>query len=263
MPVLIIAGLPRSLAERAKAVWRDFRSEYRLPADWELDSVDTHKKSPTTLPAADVLRVCQRVFESTKSHIVVIGVRARESDNQRQSEQYILPFFRFRWFDNKFLHMIYESDPALVTVLSEIIQEEACWCQEVKPRNCHHPLLLPKDIFSSQRECQGLWKACEAYGDINNIDGAVKSIELFKRTHDDKEHSWIDSKKRFFDPNGALHGKAPNQYQWKYSFRLPDGFHYDISHESQQAFRMTDADGKEHTVLQGGHLNLDPHGRVR
>lgn len=268
MPVLILAGLPRSLADRVKATKEKSQSTHGLPTDWHLNFVNTSQKKPS-LSEADVQRVCREASKSTESHVVGVSVIA--GDSRKQVAQRIRPFFRFRWFDNNCLHMIYNSNPDIMKILSDVIREETYWGQHVKPKNHHHALLLPKGSFNDHR-FQELWEACEAYGDMGLMKGAARKINLFTNKYlghtktserYPERRCWKDSNSLLFDQNGPRHGKAPDWFQWKYSLRLLDGFHYDVSHESQQAFQVKDANGILHRVARGKHINLDPHGRVR
>ncbi|MBF0143017.1 MAG: hypothetical protein HQL59_06110 [Magnetococcales bacterium] len=266
MPVLILAGLPRSLADRVKAANRKrSKSASGFPPDWNLAFVNTHGKSPSLLES-DVERVFQEASKSTGSHVVGISEIAGKS--RKQVAKRIRPFFRFRWSDKKLLPLIYNSNPELMDVLFDVIREETCWEEHIKPKDQHHALLLPKGSFNSKCRCQELWEACEAYGDKENINGAIQKIKLFTREYrrragNSEKYCWRDSNGLIFDQNGPRHGKAPDWFQWKYSFKLPDGFHYDVSHERQQAFQIKDADCVLHQVARNQHLNLDSHGRVR
>ena len=45
-----------------------------------------------------------------------------------------------------------------------------------------------------------------------------------------EHYQWIDDRDLIFGRNGARHADAPFPRGWKFSYRLPDGFHYDIMH---------------------------------
>src|SRR5207249_6144647 len=74
---------------------------------------------------------------------------------------------------------------------------------------------------------------------------------------------WVDSSNRIFDHTGARHGRPPFPRGWKYSYRIPDGFHFDVTVLDDRAFVLCDALGANHTADAGGYLNVDPHGYVR
>ncbi|GAB0057574.1 hypothetical protein SIID45300_01905 [Candidatus Magnetaquicoccaceae bacterium FCR-1] len=264
MPVLILAGLSHSLVVRVKAALQKFQTSHPLPLGWNIKFAYIDEKK--LLFSEKVVKLaCKTASESTDSHIV--GIRNAEGNSNEIARQFIKPFFRFRWFEGKHLPLIYHPDQELINRLSEIIQEEEYWRNNIKPDDIYHPLLLPKDIFNSQCKCQNLWEICDTYGDFNNLHDANRKIKIFTTTY---QHTmvhggrgWKDTTKLLFDPNGARHGDAPDFHRWKYSFQLPEGFHYDVNHEREQAFHVRDAKGVTRSATQGGHLNIDPHGHVR
>lgn len=262
MPVLIIAGLSSTLVDRVKAAQR--KSQTRLPADWSLCFVNTQKRTPS-LSLSDVERVFKEASKSVASHVV--GVSTIPGESRSCVAKRIRPFFRFRWFENKHLPLIYNSNPEIVRVLAEIADEEKYWGQHIKPKSHIHALILPRCSFNSKGKYGNLWDSCEMYGSIDNLTAAIRQLELFDREYGSSVsqggRGWKDSKRIFFNPYGQRHAKAPEWYHWKYSFPLPEGFHYDVSHDQNQFFHVKDANGALHKVAQGEHLNLDPHGRVR
>lgn len=264
MPVLILAGLSRSHADRVKAALRKFQSTHPLPLDWNIKyvCVDENRLSFSEKVAK---LACITASESPESHIV--GITATGGNLNEPVRQHIKPFFRFRWFEGKFLSMIYKPDKELILKILEIIQEEEYWRHNIKPNNVHHPLLLPKDSFNSQCKCKLLWEICDAYGDINNMRDAARKIKIFTNTYqhrmNDGGRGWKDTNNLLFDPNGPQHANATDWHRWKYSFQLPDGFHYDVNHERKQAFQIRDAKGIMHPAPAGHHLNIDPHGHIR
>jgi hypothetical protein len=95
--------------------------------------------------------------------------------------------------------------------------------------------------------------------------GAAKAVREFERIYLRKEeyYQWIDDRDLLFGRNGPRHAEAPFPRGWKFSYRLPDGFHYDIKHLEERKFSITDVAGTLHTTAAKGYINMDPHGYVR
>jgi len=90
-------------------------------------------------------------------------------------------------------------------------------------------------------------------------------VREFERAYLRKQahYQWIDDRDLIFGRNGSRHADAPFPRGWKFSYRLPDGFHYDVVHLERRKFSLTDIGGALHITVANGHLNIDPHGYVR
>src|SRR5215510_12610225 len=71
------------------------------------------------------------------------------------------------------------------------------------------------------------------------------------------------SSTNFRHHTGPLHGITPSPRGRKYSFAIPQGFHYDVTTTHGRAFTLWDPLGTECSADDGGHLSVDPHGYVR
>jgi hypothetical protein len=74
---------------------------------------------------------------------------------------------------------------------------------------------------------------------------------------------WVDNSSRVFGHRAVRHGRAPWPYNWEFGYQIPAGFHYDVRGLRGQAVWLTDCFGKMCRGSAGGHINVDPHGRVR
>src|ERR1019366_3085581 len=101
--------------------------------------------------------------------------------------------------------------------------------------------------------------------DPENIAGAEKAVREFERVYLRKAHhyQWIDDRDLIFGREGPRHADAPFPREWKFSYRLPDGFHYDVQHLEQRKFSISDVAGIRHASGVKGYINVDPHGYVR
>jgi len=182
----------------------------------------------------------------------------------------IRPYFRFRWFDHSLLKYLGRPDPAdFVRGISSNLAEESEWAARVKPKDLNSPLLLPECSFVPEGKHRELWRHASAH-DTWDILGAEKAIDDFWKTHRRKviiasfsAYKWVDQRDRIYAPDRLRHAVAPFPREWKYSYRIESGFHFDVTHVGGRQFDLTDASGSLNRVNAGEHLNVDPHGYVR
>jgi hypothetical protein len=208
-------------------------------------------------------------FADQHADLHIIGFS--EDSNRREIAERITPYFRFRWFKYELLRLLRSHDPTrYLEELEMILSEELEWTARVKPFAINSPLLLPQCAFKCERRHSDMWRHALAYGDIQNITGAERAIQDFRDTHHRKvafqnysQQKWVDAASRIFDDDGAKHGVAPYPRNWKFSYKLEPGFHYDVTHERGLRFSVDDFERRSHHVKPGDHLNIDPHGHVR
>ncbi|MGD0580263.1 MAG: hypothetical protein ABSC08_15195 [Bryobacteraceae bacterium] len=226
--------------------------------------------SPTKLPqvsAAEVDQTLKLASQHQDTHILGFST---QPDRQRFADR-IKAYFRFRWFDHILLKHLGSPDPfPFLNQLAADLAQESTWADRVKPSDLNSPLLLPECAFSAARKHSDLWRHACSYGDSNNIDGAEKAIGAFqscyRRRVDSgrpKQSKWVDEQDRIFDHDGPRHGAAPFPRDWKYSFRIEIGFHFDVKSLSGKQFFLCDALGERNRIAAGAHLNMDSHGYVR
>ena len=138
-----------------------------------------------------------------------------------------------------------------------------------------HPLVLPEPCFKCSSALDEMWQKAESYGAADSVPAAERAITAFEREYHQRiqfqtrgqalrqQTKWMDTRGLVFDENGARHGAPPVPRSWKLSYRLIDGFHYDISKLSGDRFEIVDQAGAIHRVVKDGYINIDAHGYVR
>lgn len=260
MPTFILAGYQRSLAPRVKNALAAGADRFN---GWTSIAFTGHKNNAPDIGKAQVDELCRLAEEHDGSHI--FGVSAEKTRNQ--IEDLISPHFRFRWIDAKTIGRVGTGDEApLVAALSAATQEENYWLTNVKPKDSASPLVLP-EIFCAKRDFSGLWRLANSYNNEGHLQAAATLIERFTRYH--RRHAdgfsktpWQDDDSWIWNDDGERHGdpEFPNE-DWKYSFRLPDGFHFDVSPSAKGKFFFTDIHKNRHKFKK--HLNITAHGEVR
>ncbi len=263
MRTAILVGIPTAYVGAAKSA---IASNASLFENWSLKYVPSSGKEPEIL-ARTVNQARDMAAKYEEPH--VFGLSAQKNRNEVVRE--IKPYFRFRWFAHELLRCLGSPDASpFLQELAINLQEESQWAGRVKPTNLDSPLLLPESSFQATRKYKELWRHANAYGDPENVSGAERAIKGFRSAHRRKvnlktfsTYKWVDEGDRVFDQDGPRHGIAPFPRNWKFSYRIEPGFHFDVSHTDERQFDLFDVNGTRCHVDAAAHLNIDPHGYVR
>jgi hypothetical protein len=225
--------------------------------------VPAPKKEPE-INQGTVRQACHFADKHSSPHI--FGFSTQQSRSQLAAE--LARCFRFRWCDQLVRSLNYLATPNPAPFLEGLatdLAEEEQWAFRIKPTDMGSPLLLPECSFSVGGGHRNLWRHARSYGDQANIEGAAKAVREFGRAYLRKQehYQWIDDRDLIFGRNGPRHAHAPFPRGWKFSYHLPDGFHYDIKHLEARKFSITDVAGTLHLSVPKGYINIDPHGYVR
>ncbi|MBI4179172.1 hypothetical protein HY522_07110 [bacterium] len=211
----------------------------------------------------------EKAIREANNHVSphVLGLSLQDAAVKADIGRKIRPYFRFIWLANRVLGHFPHSVGSFIEAVNTVLEQEDLWAETVKPRDTASPLLLPACSFEADGQCHGIWGAAEQFGDAGNIVGAARAIHRFHAIHwqstREGPRRWKDLSSRVFNHMGPAHGIAPFPRGWKYSFRLPDGFHYDVTEAEGRAFVLLDIANVRHAVEKGRYLNIDPHGYVR
>ena len=260
METAILLGIPSPYVARLRNA---MDSQGGLPGAWSLLFVPAPKKNPE-INRGTVRQACHFADKHQSPHIMGFSTQQHRSELAAE----IVQSFRFRWCDQLVSHLNSLATPnpgPFLERLAADLAEEEQWSSRIRPMDMGSPLLLPECSFSAGGGHKSLGRHARSYGDEANIEGAAKAIREFERAYLRKlEHyQWIDDRDLIFGRNGARHADAPFPRGWKFSYRLPDGFHYDIMHLEKRKFSLKDIGGALHTTAANGHINMDPHGYVR
>jgi len=260
METAILIGIPSPYVARLRNA---LDSQGGLPDTWSLLFVPAPRKEPG-INQGTVRQACRFADKHSSPHI--LGFSTQQSRSELAAE--IARCFRFRWCDQLVRCLSYLATPNPAPFLERLatdLAEEEQWAFRIKPTDMGSPLLLPECSFSVGGGHRNLWRHARGYGDQANIEGAAKAVREFGRAYLRKQerYQWIDDRDLIFGRYGPRHADAPFPRGWKFSYHLPDGFHYDIKHLEARKFSITDVAGTLHLSVPKGYINIDPHGYVR
>ena len=267
MAIALLAGLPSRYLQRVKDALAAAAGDF---AGWNFAFI-VSPKGPNVQ-----LRDRKLIYAEAENRgsLHVVGFSAER--NREDVAAAIRPFFRFRWFDHTVLRALDTPDSTpFVTLLMSDLAEESDWAERVKPRSHSDALLLPEPCFVCSSTHSQMWSKAEAYGSTDSVPAAEKAIAGFEHQYNQRiqfqtfgqaprsQYKWMDDRRIVFDENGARHGIAPPPRGWKYSYRLEDAFHYDVSKQNGGEFKIADAERQIHSISRNGYINLEAHGYVR
>jgi hypothetical protein len=260
MPAVIIAGLPIDADRRVRST---LKQRNPLPAEWQLIWLRSNGRVPGLTPG-QLGSAWDVATTSGGAHFLIFRGRDRGDENFVIKE--IAPYFRVRWLDGILLKLIPHRIDDWFRAIRGVLDEEIEWIETVKPQDVSCCLLLPECAFAPSSAVRHVWSAATESG-IERIRLAARAVNRFHDLHwhptKNGARGWIDTENRFFDHRGPLHGLAPFPRSWKYSYRVADGFHYDVTSKLSRAFHVNSADGNRHGASGAAHINIDPHGYVR
>lgn len=258
MPTFILAGVQRSIVKRVKAALESNRDAF---ADWDFAILAGEKNNNHDIAQSQVDALMRLAEAHGGAHI--FGVSGETE--RRIVEAQITPFFRFRWLETRVVGLVGAGqERPLIDRLTEALLEELFWADHVKPSEFASPLTLP-DIFDA-KQCRDMWRLAQSYNNTGHLEAAKTLIDRFAREHRKPvdgyaKTPWLSDDGWVWDDNGERHGDPEFPDDWKYSFNLPSGFHFDVSPLRKGKTFFTDRNSRRHGFKK--HLNITAHGTVR
>lgn len=262
MTIFILAGFQQSIAADVKKALTAGQSAGRLNG-WDYRTFPSEKRDLTTIGQKQIDTLCKLAASNGGAHI--FGV-SKERDRERIEDQ-IRPYFRFRWVEPAVVLQTGGGNHApLLDALEVATAEENYWVANIKPISVSTPLILP-DIFNAIRDLEEVWRLSESYNNLGHLEAAANLIARFPKEHrrkidEVKGTPWLASNSLIWDDGGPRHGTPPFPKNWKYSFEIDQGFHFDVSAHSGKKASFKDSLGKSHAMPKG-YLNVTAHGEVR
>lgn len=259
MPTFILAGVQRSIAARVGDVLREQAGQF---AGWTSEVFPGRVNNLHDIGSSQVDALLRLAEKHDGAHIFGVSV----VKTRKEVESLVSPHFRFRWLDAAPFGPVNRGDAAaMMNMLVSATVEEDYWLAHVKPKDTASPLALP-DIFSCQRSLLDIWRLAQSYNNLGHLETAARLIARFisahrRRIDGFKNTPWHADDDWIWDDDGERHGTPAFPEDWKFSLRLPDGFHFDVSPHTKGKLFFADRAGIRHSFKT--HLNVTAHGHVR
>lgn len=268
MPGFVLAGHQRGLAKLvAEAI--DIGAASGRLRGWDVRLLHSRMQNQSILDASQVDGVLDLARELNGGHVFGVSV-----DRERAKiEHQIKPYFRFRWINPSVIALTGQRDfEPLIAELERAVTEDEVWINDVKPHTTASPLALPGKLFKAKGEFQNLWARSERHGDIGEIRAVGVLIEKFTTTYrraidttKNEKTPWVDLDDWVWKDDGEEHGSAPFPKNWKYSWAVPEEFHFDVMpRNAKTKTHFSDVHGNSHKLpKKSKYMNVTVHGEVR
>jgi hypothetical protein len=261
MKTFILAGFQRSLTKQIDKALRDHKDQF---GGWNFQLFPGESSKESSISARQVDNLLQMACGESGAHIFGLSTERTRGE----IEEKISPYFRFRWLETNCIGDVGRgSVEDFLARIKEALEEEDIWLCHVKPDDFSSPLILP-EMFSAKGECSKIWRLSRSYGNHGHLMAASEMIKRFTRGYRRRVDGylntpWLDERKWIWNDEGPRHGIPAFPKNWKYSYRLPDGFHFDVSPQNNQNAVFFDTQRRPHRFSKKGYLNITVHGEVR
>ena len=249
MPLLIIAGMHSSVTNRN-------RGYVPQVGDWTVSLVPSRDNRKPDLQSCwtEVLQEASKAAEG--AHIFAYHHREDEYPefNSRMHDSH-----RLVWMERDTLG--YYGSDKYTQMIKNHLNFERTWRDKLRPRGVDAPGILPERSFSPKR-CKDMWSRMRSVT-LNKdcLERILTLVQQFRETHYGKG-LWEDDKGLQFKVTSDRHGSNPPYGRFKFTYKLPEGFHYDVRGKvGNRGFTIVDAEGQSHRF--GNYTNIDPHGSIR
>ena len=188
----------------------------------------------------------------------IIAFHPRESDRP-SFERYLRDRHRISWLDK---NTIQQYGTCVFTErVREISQFELSWRDKLRP-SISSALMLPEPSFVPHSACANMWTRVRRVSlerdDLHRVRGVV---DQFTIRHRHVQGSWKDADQKTFTKQEYHAGEhLEEEWFWKFTAKLPRGFHFNVSRPDGRPMDIRDLDG--HVVKRTVYANVDPHGSV-
>ena len=249
MPLLIIAGIPTSVTRRN-------RSYTPQVDDWNIQFIPSRDSKRHDLQSCWPEVLAKASGDVRGAHVFAYHYREDEYPefNTRMHDRH-----RLVWMARDTLG--YYGSDMYTEMIEQYLDFECRWRDMLRPRGVDAAGLLPESSFSPKKY-KDMWSRMRSvHLDKDNLERVFMIIRGFRDTHYGSGR-WEDNRGLQFKAAPARHGSNPRYGNFKFTFRLPEGFHYDVSgNTANRSFTIEDAEGRPHQFH--SYTNIDFHGSIR
>ena len=249
MPLLIIAGMPTSVTNR--------NGDY-MPRmdDWNIQLIPSRDRRRPDLQSCWTKVLTKASGDIQGAHVFAYHYREDEYPkfNNGMHDRH-----RLVWMAPDTLG--YYGSELYTEVIKKHVEFECRWRDMLRPRGVDAPGLLPESSFSPKR-CEDMWSRIRSvHLNKDDLERVFKIMRHFRETHYGSGR-WEDNRGLQFKAAPERHGSNPRYGNFKFTYRLPEGFHYNVSgNTANRGFTIEDAEGQSHQF--DSYTNIDFHGSIR
>lgn len=268
--LLILAGIPaKTIAKEAEFI---FEGRYE---GWDCRRIDSNSREVDLAFCWE--NVLEVIFEHQRAggaddgvHVLAFHKETKETESRKSYASQINPYHRIVFPSTKMLHGF--GNEAFCAALDAYVEFEERWRAAVLPTMPSAPLILPETRFAAPGRFKDIWSnAKTVVDDLDQLEILRKTVEQFRNVlHAEKPPrngqariGYKDERKLIFIYTGARHGECfdnPAQ-SWKFNYRIPNRFHYDVEPLDGNDPMYFVHDGRERRFVD--HVNIYPHGFLR
>ena len=254
LPLALVAGIPLGVYQRRQ------RQQQPSYDGWDLQTIpsQSHRK-------CDFGPISKRVFdrldeaETSSDYDGVHLVAAHDGPRDQFKPELRSKCYRVAWLSPAVARRY--GQPEFEDELGDLLAFECSWRAYVRP-SVDSPLLLPEGQFAAEGSTKDMWGRVYRVGrGKDDLAAVAETVSRFRRRHHHR-HGWRDTRELVFSrqaPHGT-HGLPPWRRR-KFTFALPDGFHFDVAHEQGAPFELTSAECASKSYR--SHANIDAYGYAR
>ncbi len=260
MTRLIVAGIGLGVLQLHRE--KNYRPEIE---GWEVVFCHSEQFKSDLWSCWDAVLDCAKGSSADGAHIVAFHNVWRD---RKEFDALVRYRHRLVWLEQSDLS--YYATEQFTSTLQAVAKFEEEWRHHIRPPSTNSGLILPQGTFEVKARFEDLWAWAQRIGRVGgDIAGLREHLARLRRHLDwfTEEHHvtgtacWIDVGGRRFNSKGPRHGiHGPLENRWKFTFRVPAGFHYDVRPEKNPELFLTDHAGVRRQY--NTYTNVDCHGYV-
>jgi hypothetical protein len=253
MPTAFVAGLGLEF-------YGAFRRYEPVVENWRVRVVPSRRRPSdlgSCMPELEAI-LASDTANAEGAHIVAFHSFRSEKEGLKAR---LTPTVRLIWSGQEHAAMFgrHEFDQ----VLSALLAIEEVWRNEVRPPDVRSALLLPRNIFEAIPPFNEIWGRAIDSRTAGEIGDTRERVRRFHEKYYDKGRYTDRNSLEFLPPKPTKwHGfHVPWNQRHKYTFRIPEGFHYDVKHCDEARFSLTSTNEGPRSFVE--YANVDPYGCTR
>ena len=251
MPLIILAGIPLPVVNRNKGY---------LPnvTGWQISLIPSRESKIKANLYSCWKEVLSAADGADDHGAHIFGFHDRESDFP-DIRQKLHDRHRLIWMHHESINN-YGTD-TFTKEMQSLAEFEDIWRKHLMPGGVDAAHLLPESSFTPIN-CRDIWRRVRLVSASRDDVTRIASLLAQFRSSHYHRGAWRDDHKLRFRAASERHGLFDQYGHRKFSYRLPKGFHYNVTSEvPNREFHVTDHRGIRHRIRE--YTNVDCHGTVR